>query len=180
MRRRSVVAHVQQTNSSEPRKSRHTRRLRSSTRSADYTCKFEHQLFGKNTLLHRFVLVWRCRACYLGCVKEFVVFYEFVDDYLQRRGEHRAGHGAVVSKAIEQGHLRLAGPYSDTADGCMIIFRAHDRSVPEAFAKSDPYVTHGIVKSWKIREWRPVTGVDLVSYAGEHVCDALCSLESHA
>jgi uncharacterized protein len=107
-------------------------------------------------------------------VKEFVVFYEFVDDYLERRGEHRAGHGAVVREAIEQGHLRLAGPYSDTADGCMIIFRADERSVPEAFAKSDPYVTHGIVKSWKIREWRPVTGVDLVNYAGEHVCDASC------
>jgi len=29
-----------------------------------------------------------------------------------------------------------------------------------AFAKADPYVQNGLVKSWKVREWTTVVGAD--------------------
>jgi hypothetical protein len=32
--------------------------------------------------------------------------------------------------------------------------------VVEAFAKSDPYVTGGLVTEWKVREWTTVIGKD--------------------
>ena len=34
------------------------------------------------------------------------------------------------------------------------------RGVYEAFAKGDPYVQNGLVKSWKVREWTTVVGPD--------------------
>ena len=35
---------------------------------------------------------------------------------------------------------------------------ADDRSVPENFAKHDPYVMNGLVKRWEVRAWSVVVG----------------------
>jgi uncharacterized protein YciI len=40
------------------------------------------------------------------------------------------------------------------------LFRGASPAAAEAFAKSDPYVTNGVVKSWRVREWTTVVGAD--------------------
>jgi len=35
---------------------------------------------------------------------------------------------------------------------------ASDRSVVEAFARNDPYVTNGLVTRWEVRPWAVVVG----------------------
>jgi len=41
----------------------------------------------------------------------------------------------------------------------LLVFRASSAAEVEAFAKSDPYVVNGLIKSWRVREWTVVIGV---------------------
>ena len=88
----------------------------------------------------------------------FLLFYEVVDDYLERRGTFRAEHLALAQAASERGELVLAGAYADPADGAALVFRGDDASVAERFAQADPYVKNGLVRRWWVREWTVVIG----------------------
>jgi RadC-like JAB domain len=54
----------------------------------------------------------------------------------------------------------LGGALANPVDGAVLLFRGDSPEVAETFAKSDPYVTSGLVKRWKIREWTTVVGED--------------------
>jgi uncharacterized protein YciI len=86
--------------------------------------------------------------------------YELVDDYLERRAEYRAEHLALARAAVERGELRYGGAFADPADGAALVFRGDDPRVAEDFARADPYVTSGIVRTWRVREWTVVIGAD--------------------
>lgn len=88
----------------------------------------------------------------------FVLRYELVDDYLERRPEFRDDHLALARVAVERGELVLAGALADPADQALLVFRGDDRSVAEAFARHDPYVANGLVESWEVREWTVAVG----------------------
>lgn len=100
-------------------------------------------------------------AGYTGRVKTFILFYEVVDDYLERRAPLRAAHLALARAAAQRGELRLGGAYADPADGAALVFRGPDRGVAERFAGDDPYVENGLVKRWYVREWTVVVGADV-------------------
>ncbi len=93
-------------------------------------------------------------------VKYFLLIYDLVDDYLERRGEFRSEHLDLARAAVERGELRLGGALADPADGAVLAFRGPDRSVAEAFAHADPYVKAGLVTSWRVRPWTVVAGSD--------------------
>ena len=88
----------------------------------------------------------------------FVLMYETVDDYLERRSAYRAEHLALAREATARGELVLAGAFADPADAALLVFEGPDRSVAERFAAADPYVRNGLVKSWRVREWTVVIG----------------------
>ena len=52
----------------------------------------------------------------------------------------------------------LGGSGADLVDTAMLLFRGETPEVAEAFARTDPYVTNGLVRSWKVREWMTVAG----------------------
>jgi uncharacterized protein YciI len=93
-------------------------------------------------------------------VKYFILFYEVVPDYVQRRAAYRAEHLALAKAAVARGELRLAGAYADPADGAALVFRGEDQAAARAFAEADPYVRSGIVTSWRVRPWSVVVGAD--------------------
>ena len=93
-------------------------------------------------------------------MKYYILFYEVVDDYLERRGEFRPDHLALARVATERGELRLAGAYAHPADGAALVFRGEDETPARTFAEADPYVRNGLVDSWHIREWSAVIGAD--------------------
>ena len=88
----------------------------------------------------------------------FALFYDTVDDYLERRASFRAEHLALARAASERGELVLAGAFADPADQALLVFEGADRSVAERFAAADPYVMNGLVKRWRVREWTVVIG----------------------
>jgi uncharacterized protein YciI len=90
----------------------------------------------------------------------YLLFYEFVSDYLQRRAEFRAEHLTLAWEAQARGELILAGAYAEPVDGAALLFRCASARVPEEFAAADPYVKSGLVSRWTIREWTTVVGRD--------------------
>jgi uncharacterized protein len=90
----------------------------------------------------------------------YLLFYEVGEDYLSRRAEFRQEHLAKAWKASARGELVLGGALADPADGAVLLFKGAAPAIAERFARSDPYVTQGLVKRWYVREWRTVAGED--------------------
>ena len=88
----------------------------------------------------------------------WLLLYDVVDDYLERRPAYREAHLGLVRQAHERGDLLLAGALADPADGAVLVFTADDRSVAEEFARNDPYVKEGLVTAWRVRAWNVVIG----------------------
>jgi uncharacterized protein len=88
----------------------------------------------------------------------YLLFYEVGEDYLARRGEFRNAHLALAWAASERGELLLGGALADPIDTSLLLFKADSAAVAENFARVDPYVTSGIVKRWRVRQWNTVAG----------------------
>lgn len=90
----------------------------------------------------------------------WLLFYDYVPDYLERRSAVRAAHMAHVQPYLERGELVLGGAYANPADGAVILFRSETSEVAERFAEEDPYVEQGLVTNWRVRAWTTVVGAD--------------------
>jgi hypothetical protein len=98
----------------------------------------------------------------------FLLFYEVVADYAERRVRLRAAHLAHARRAVERGELVLGGALANPVDGAVLLFKGSSPDVAASFAKADPYVANGLVTKWRVREWITVVG----PYAGVQVTDA--------
>jgi uncharacterized protein YciI len=88
----------------------------------------------------------------------WLLFYDVVDDYLERRAPLRERHLALARASYERGELLLAGALADPVDGAVLAFKADDASVVEEFVHNDPYVKEGLVTRWRIRAWNVAVG----------------------
>lgn len=93
-------------------------------------------------------------------MKYFALFYDVVSDYITRRAQYRDEHLKLARDAHARGELLLGGAMTDPADRTLLIWRAPDPSVVEAFVHKDPYVVNGLVTRWEIRAWNVVIGGD--------------------
>ena len=89
-----------------------------------------------------------------------ILFYDLVDDYLEKRGAFRELHLDLARQAHQRGEIVLAGALAEPADGAVLLFRGDSPDVAVAFAKADPYVKNGLVKAWRVRKWNTVIGAD--------------------
>ena len=87
-----------------------------------------------------------------------LVFYDYVDDIVERRAPFREAHLALAGEAHGRGRLLMAGALAEPVDGAVFVFTTDDRSVVENFVASDPYVREGLVTAWRIRPWNVVIG----------------------
>ena len=88
----------------------------------------------------------------------FLLFYDVVDDYVERRAPFRAEHLSLIRKACDRGELVMAGALADPPDGAVLVFRGPSPQPAESFAQADPYVRNGLVKNWRVRKWTTVIG----------------------
>ncbi len=90
----------------------------------------------------------------------YLLIYDVVDDYVERRAPLRAAHIRHARAAEARGELVLAGALANPPDGAVLLFRGTSPDAAEAFAGSDPYVVNGLVTRWRVREWTTVVGRD--------------------
>lgn len=82
------------------------------------------------------------------------LFYDYVEDILERRAPHREAHLAHIARARDSGGLVMAGALGDPPSGALFVFAAD--SDPEAFAGEDPYVLNGLVTARRVLPWNVV------------------------
>ena len=88
----------------------------------------------------------------------YLLMYDVVEDYVERRAPFRRDHIALAREAVARGELVLGGALAQPADGVVLLFRGDSPATAEAFAEADPYVRAGIVTKWRVREWTTVVG----------------------
>lgn len=91
-------------------------------------------------------------------MKHFLLLYDVCDGYETKRVPFRELHLKHGWAAHERGELVLAGALANPIDGAILLFRGETPEVAEAFARTDPYVTNGLVVHWRVREWATVIG----------------------
>jgi uncharacterized protein YciI len=86
---------------------------------------------------------------------KYVLYYESTADFRSKVPSHLEAHRALWRKFHDEGKLLMVGPFTDEpAGGAMGVFTA--RAAAEEFVRADPFVTHGVVAKWTIREWNEV------------------------
>ena len=81
---------------------------------------------------------------------KYVLLYEVTDDFRSKVVLHLEAHRALWKKFHSAGQLLMVGPFTD-ASGAMGVFTA--REAAEQCVQADPFVAHGVVARWTIREW---------------------------
>jgi len=90
----------------------------------------------------------------------YLLIYDLAPDYLERRGQFRKEHLDLAWKAVDAGDIVIAGALDSPADTAVFMFQGESPAAAESFARRDPYVTNGLVKSWRVRKWNTVVGAN--------------------
>lgn len=92
-------------------------------------------------------------------MKHFLLIYAYAPDYLEKRAAHRAVHLEKARASVARDELQLGGavPQDDPPFG-LLLFKGETPDAAEEFARTDPYVTQGVVTAWWVREWITVVG----------------------
>lgn len=88
--------------------------------------------------------------------RTYILFYEYVDDMLERRAPHREAHLDHVQAHKYEGNVIMAGALGEPPTGAAIVFRGVGPEGIEIFVNDDPYVKAGLVKSWRTELWNVV------------------------
>lgn len=91
-------------------------------------------------------------------MKHFVLFYDYAAGFRERRAPHRAAHIGLANASVARDELQLGGAFADDPAMGMLLFKGESAAGADDFARDDPYVLNGVVKSWRVREWTTVVG----------------------
>ena len=67
----------------------------------------------------------------------FLLLYDFVPDYLERRPAHRTEHLRLAWQSQARGELLLAGALADPVDGAVLLFQGENDGAARTFAEAD-------------------------------------------
>ncbi|WP_343654189.1 YciI-like protein [Herbaspirillum sp.] len=87
----------------------------------------------------------------------YLLSYEFVGDYLERRTALRPAHLDLCRQAVARGEMLAGGAVGDPPASGLLLFQGAAEHA-ERFAAADPYVTHGLVTRWQVQPWHIVVG----------------------
>lgn len=86
----------------------------------------------------------------------YILFYEVVDNYIERRAPFRPQHLELARQSYARGEMVIAGALADPVDGAVLVFSTRESA--ETFAQNDPYVLNGLITKWWVRTWTTVIG----------------------
>lgn len=90
-----------------------------------------------------------------GPPTQYVLQYSYIPDVLEKRGPHRELHLNLAKDLAKEGNCLSGGPTTpmgaEVPDGAVFVFSNEESA--KWFVEEDPYVKHGIVTDWSIKEW---------------------------
>lgn len=84
------------------------------------------------------------------------LFYDYVEDVIEKRAPLRADHLALARAWRDDGRIVMAGALGDPPRGALFVFRVDDAAQIDAFVAADPYVSGGIVTGHRVAPWNVV------------------------
>jgi uncharacterized protein YciI len=87
------------------------------------------------------------------------LFYDYVDDIVERRGAHRDAHLAHIESWTREGGMVMAGAVGDPPRGALFVFDADEATIEE-YVRGDPYVEAGLVTAHRVEPWTVVAERD--------------------
>ena len=85
-----------------------------------------------------------------------VLFYDYVENIVERRAPHRPQHLELVERWREDGRFVMGGAIGDPPHGALLVFRVDDPAEVESFVEQDPYVQNGLVTAHRVEPWAVV------------------------
>lgn len=86
----------------------------------------------------------------------FVVVLQYVDD-TELVDRVRPVHREFVTKLVEAGTVRQAGPWVDRSGG-MLVYDVADQDELNRWIAEDPYSVNGVIANWQSWAWVPLMG----------------------
>jgi uncharacterized protein YciI len=90
-------------------------------------------------------------------VAHFALFYNYVENIVERRAPHRPSHLELYRRWREEGRLVMGGAIGDPPHGALIVFDVESAAEVEEFAAGDPYVLNGLVTGRRVEPWAVVS-----------------------
>jgi len=88
----------------------------------------------------------------------YLLIYDVGPDFITRRAEFRDEHLSLAWRTAGNGDLLLAGALEEPTEQAFLLFQGTSPDAASKFAESDPYVRHGLVKRWRVKQWNTVVG----------------------
>jgi uncharacterized protein YciI len=86
---------------------------------------------------------------------KYVLLYESADDVATKAPARFPAHRERLDAFHARGDLLMVGTFGDPqTQGSMAIFTT--REAAEEFAAGDPFVLHGVVRAWEVRDWNEI------------------------
>ena len=86
-----------------------------------------------------------------------LLFYDYVEDIVERRAPHRDAHLAHIARWQDDGRVVMAGAVGDPPHSGLLALRVDGPEAVEEFVNADPYSQAGLVKAWRVEPWNVVT-----------------------
>jgi uncharacterized protein YciI len=84
------------------------------------------------------------------------LFYDYVEDVVEKRAPLRPGHLAYVAEWKADGRIVMAGALGTPPTGALFVFDVEDPARVEEFVAGDPYVSGAIVTGHRVVPWNVV------------------------
>jgi uncharacterized protein YciI len=86
-----------------------------------------------------------------------VLFYDYVENAVERRAPFREAHLAHARSYKQDGRIVMAGALGTPPTGGMFVFLVDDPAEIDEFVAADPYVQNDIVTGHRVVPWNVVT-----------------------
>ena len=86
-----------------------------------------------------------------------VLHYETDPKGMDLARQHFPAHRARLDAFHARGELLMVGMFDDPREGALGIYR--DREAAERFVQGDPFILHGVVQRWTLKDWNEIYGV---------------------
>jgi uncharacterized protein YciI len=93
----------------------------------------------------------------MAAAAHHLLFYDYVEDILERRGPHREAHLAWIAAEHAADAVVMAGALGDPVHGAVFVFRDLTPEAILARVDEDPYWKAGLVADRRIEPWTVVT-----------------------
>jgi uncharacterized protein YciI len=86
----------------------------------------------------------------------YLLFYDYVEDIVERRAPHREAHLAHLRGWKDDGRIVMAGAVGDPPHGALFVFDVDEPALIDEFADADPYLAAELVTGRRVERWNVV------------------------